>query len=451
MARFDREASTGGDFEQVPAGRVLAQYSEFATDWREDDEGHMYVIAHYGILEAGDETDQSAVGMDLPWRFQDPTVTFGDASLSMLLARHGLSLEGAPLDDLDNLTKIIDVALKKTDPLWVVVSESGWPSFYPVPEGDYLAVFHGFQYFDVYKGVPVWKREEREWKGKTRIQYATPAMFRIIYGEYLNHVIRYPWLNYTIGRTVDENSGEYVFTGGGANAKFPPFCSKIGVDLTTEIEEDANGAYEKALYEEDGSEEWRPNILPLIEATAFARVEEGHVLKLGMIKKKDAVVLDLDSLMGATKADIKRVSGSVDVDIPKLVPIMEFIGGEKKVSRSAWSPDVYQRSLNERMSAILDKKVVVAEQLAIRVDAKEIAKQYMLPIYNVLGLDRAKPFRITEDQSGMVLTLLNHDEYVKVAGTGDSDAAEAVVKSFLEFLAEGDESEEHISTDESGF
>ena len=456
MPRFSNEQRGGGDYTVVPPGMYQVSYHSLSEDWRERDNGASYAWASLEIVDAADEANMAMVGeaarvffdrlgqtrpmrdaKDRYWGEQYPR----SSSLAALLARWGLSTQGAP-DELRALDEVL-VQASKDKPIWIEVRGSGDSTFgipNPAPKkGMTLAVFAGFQFRDK-DGNPTWSVEERGGNYGSGLNRLASPLFRIVHpAELRDSLHNILFVNYIVGAEFEDD--EWLISAGGDRAKFPKLCACIGVPLEDLIDAYATDidrmCYELAEDNEGWGGRVTPNFLPLIEQEGLklAQAPTPHVLKLTFSEKgfvKDVQV--------ASAAEVTKAMGSTSFSVLPLRPITPAAPSD-----TGWTKKSYAEAVNETAGFT----VFTNGEMTTRGIAW--AKIYMAPMYTVGGEGKflyspAKPLEVPPEVMEQIVKVLSDEGYREMCGdapkTSKGTTQYEMVKDLIESILAEDEAAE---------
>lgn len=415
MSTFDRNAGAS-EFDVVPSGLYMCRFVDWVSGWKTRNDGTEYAVGNMEVVEVLDGAPD-AVGLIAPFSVNSPLdVLERTSSWEIWLAKFGISTAGIDFSDPDEALDMVKPLMLEAPPIRVFFYETGWPSFVQLPPGaELLVVFHGFAYFDPEVGRPKWKMEESNYKdkdGNPKLDKRIPPLFRVIHGLFMNTIARYEFLNYTI--VAIDVDGEKVYGGGGPQAKFAPFCLKVGVDLKTLIETDATGVFDELLDEVEIGE--NPNILHIVEREALKAADAGHILK---VRTTDRGYLDYDTLTLCSELEMKRLTGETKIAIPELKRVgvdspqaeallkeVKRVTGERVIEAKALS---YAEQLNKWGKDV--PKVTMLEGENFTSDGLGMARLYMAPFYDCMELDRTRPLDVPKNVQAQMMYLLYLDEY----------------------------------------
>jgi hypothetical protein len=497
---WNRDGGSGGDYKNAPTGwyRISTYagpgHGEQMECFRKgkNEEGTRFAYFRFPVLEPTDEmlaylpegevrgpADATTIPiglthpLDALTRDEQGNIIPKDRNATTI---QWLSKFGATLSDLD-LSRSDEAVWD--DIVWLLrngarqeavvnVYSKGWPNFRQGPaKKELLAVFRGFQYFDYRArdsktgkivGRPAWALEQSNWvneDGSIRYNRETPALFEIVAPTLMaGTIITMRFLNYTVTKSLDKDD-VVTFWDGGSKARFPSFCSTIGVDLESLVAAHEDEAV--AILEDDdravGS--YIPEILDWVEREALAVAAEGyqdaakgHFLH---IKTEERGFIVMEQMNVASPPVMERIGGK-DFELRRLVSIAEkpamaerepVMGDGEGAEPAGAEPVVVTAAADQKLmpvSGVVETYNGLAKQMGFEEDVctydaatgmgkfvsglgHQFALRALLPLFNYgpLGLDRKKGFSLTEEAHAFILQVCFSEEYLKLAGEATNE------------------------------
>lgn len=394
----------GGRWSAVVSGTIIKPMAEPVVDFTgekhflpEDSVGEQVVLYLQHPLKNHVPDPEDADGykyLASRWdKFGRPWPEFWT---EMVLSKAGARTQHLSVGDDEKLLSEI-VALLNTGGSWPLAvwdsRASGIEMERQIPPGtDVLCRFHKFLYWDILRKRPTWVKYEYEYQGKMRTFRDVTFLLRVVAPKLWAGTLLRLSANYTIVRGVDEEGkdqwqkpamavfDEVMTLFGVSPADFLP---AVPIELLTEV---AEGEIANLL----GPLEAEMQKMAEIGRLVHISIDDKWSVKRAKVQVADNLVIQRIGGDGFKPTPLRDITSLTKEQIESSLPVEKPPVSPLKLEDSSLPPADVASEFNT-LAARFNGPWIYDSQLDLQSAGIDWLVKYMIPVYEVLGLNRKAP------------------------------------------------------------